>query len=98
MYRLINTGNIEQNTIFVKMQFLRFCNFFHKKFIKSKLVNFSKMAKSKVAFTKRVKSIPTYDHFKNSGMSKAGIYKILTRFDESGNVDCKPFEGQNYEG
>ena len=56
------------------------------------------MAKSKVAFTKRVKSIPTYDHFKNSGMSKAGIYNILARFDESGNVDSKPFEGQNYEG
>ena len=40
----------------------------------------------------------TYDHFKNSGMSKAGIYKILARFEEHRNVDCKPFEGQNYEG
>ena len=50
VYGLINTGNIEKNTFFVKMQFLRFCNFFHKKFIKSKLVNFYKMANSKVAF------------------------------------------------
>ena len=53
------------------------------------------MAKSKVAFTKRVKSIPTYDHFKNSGMSKAGIYKILARFDERGNVDCQCKTGRS---
>ena len=44
--RLINTGNIEQNVFFVKTQFLRFCNFFYKKIIKSKLVNFAKMANS----------------------------------------------------
>ena len=65
--RLINTGNIEQNVFFVKTQFLRFCNFFHKKFVKSKLVNFAKMANSKVRdllqffinwTPKRLKSIP----------------------------------------
>ena len=31
----------------------------------------------------------TYDHFKDCGLSQAGIYKILTRFDERGNVDRK---------
>ena len=66
------------------------------------MVNFSKMANSNSKFFhklnhKKAKKY-TYDHFKNRGMSKAGIYKILARFDESGNVDSKPFEGQNYEG
>ena len=36
----------------------------------------------------------TYDHFKSSGMSKAGIYKILARFDEHGNVDFKRKKGK----
>ena len=45
--RLIKTGNIEQNVFFVKTQFLRFCNFFHKKIVKSKLVNFAKMKTQK---------------------------------------------------
>ena len=66
------------------------------------MVNFSKMANSNSKIFHKLNHKEdkkyTYDHFKNSGMSKAGIYKILTRFDESGNVDCKPFEGQNYEG
>ena len=66
------------------------------------MVNFSKMANSNSKFFhklnhKKAKKY-TYDHFKNRGMSKAGIYKILARFDKSGNVDRKPFEGQNYEG
>ena len=43
--KLINTGDIGQNVFFVKMQFLRFCNFFSQK---SKLVNFAKMANTKV--------------------------------------------------
>ena len=80
------------------MQFLRFCNFFHKKFIKSKLVNFSKMANSKFAFFYKLNHKEdkkyTYDHFKNSGMSKAGIYKILARFEEHRNVDCKGKKGK----
>ena len=46
--RLINTGDIEQNVLFVKTRFLQFCNFFHNKFVKSKLVNFAKMANAKV--------------------------------------------------
>ena len=29
----------------------------------------------------------TYDHFKDCGLSQAGIYKILARFDEHENVD-----------
>ena len=85
---------------------MRFCNFFHKKFAKAKLLDFANMMNSKVRNSIAIFSKLnhkdgkkyTYDHFKHSGMSKAGIYKILTRFDESGNVDCKPFEGQNYEG
>ena len=31
----------------------------------------------------------TYDHFKNCGMPRAGIYKILARFDERGNDHLK---------
>ena len=29
----------------------------------------------------------TYKHFKDCGLSKMGIYKIMARFDECGNVD-----------
>ena len=31
----------------------------------------------------------TYNNFKTSGYSKAGIYKIMSKFDEMGNVDHK---------
>ena len=31
----------------------------------------------------------TYNNFKTSGYSKAGIYKIMSKFDEMGNVDRK---------
>ena len=34
----------------------------------------------------------TYNNFKTSGYSKAGIYKIMSKFDEMGNVDRKSFE------
>ena len=36
----------------------------------------------------------TYNNFKTSGYSKAGIYKIMSKFDEMGNVDRKSM-GQN---
>ena len=36
----------------------------------------------------------TFIHFKNSGLSKAGIYKIMQRFDERGNVDQKAGSGR----
>ena len=36
----------------------------------------------------------TYDHFKDCGPSQLGIYKILTRFDERGNVDRKSGQGR----
>ena len=59
-----------------------------KKIVKSKLVNFAKMANSKVRdfiaifYKLNHKEGNNYDHFKNSGMSKADIYKFLARFDE----------------
>ena len=31
----------------------------------------------------------TYNNFKTSGYSKAEIYKIMSKFDEMGNVDRK---------
>ena len=31
----------------------------------------------------------TYNNFKTSGYSKAGIYKIMSKFDEMGNLDRK---------
>ena len=39
----------------------------------------------------------TYNNFKTSGYSKAGIYKIMSKFDEMGNV-CQNIQkstGQN---
>ena len=36
----------------------------------------------------------TFIHFKNSGLSKAGIYKIMQRFDEGRNVDRKAGSGR----
>ena len=36
----------------------------------------------------------TYDHFKNCGLSKSGIYYILERFDERGNVEQKSGGGR----
>ena len=33
-----------------------------------------------------------YNNFKTSGYRKAGIYKIMSKFDEKGNVDHKMFE------
>ena len=36
----------------------------------------------------------TYKHFKNSGLSRSGIYNILARFDENGNVDRKSGSGR----
>ena len=36
----------------------------------------------------------TYKHFKHSGLSRAVIYKILSRFDENGNVDRKSGSGR----
>ena len=62
------------------------------------MVNFSKMANSNSKFFhklnhKKAKKY-TYDHFKNRGMSKAGIYKILARFEEHRNVDCKGKKGK----
>ena len=101
--RLINTGNIEQNVFYVKRQFLRFCNFFHKKIAKAKLLDFANMMNSKVRdsiaiFSKlnhKDAKKYTYDHFKIIGMSKAGIYKILARFDERGNVDCQCKTGRS---
>ena len=36
----------------------------------------------------------TYNNFKTSGYSKAGIYKIMSKFDEMGNVDQKSGSGR----
>ena len=36
----------------------------------------------------------TYNNFKTSGYSKAGIYKIMSKFDEMGNVDRKSGSGR----
>ena len=36
----------------------------------------------------------TYKHFKDCGLSKMGIYKIMARFDECGNVDRKSGSGR----
>ena len=36
----------------------------------------------------------TYNNFKTSGYSKAGIYKIMSKFDKMGNVDRKSGSGR----
>ena len=36
----------------------------------------------------------TYNHFKNCGLSRRGIYYILARFDERGNVEQKTGAGR----
>ena len=78
--RLINTGNIEQNVFFVKTQFLWFCNFFHKKFVKSKLVDFANCFYFSIAIFYKLNHKEgkkyIYDHFKNSGMPRY----LFTRF------------------
>ena len=88
--RLIKTGNIEQNVFFVKTQFLRFCNFFHKKIVKSKLVNFAKMKTQKFMIllqffinwtTMRVKVYANNWSAKNRDQKIRKIRKCSKKFD-----------------
>ena len=86
-----------QNVFYVKSRFLRICNFYAKKIRQMATCHFPTMTAKKtrdsIAIFHKLNHNKgkkyTYDHFKKCGLSKAGIYYILARFDECGTVDQK---------
>ena len=91
--RSINTGNTEQNVFLSKHNFCDFVTFFTKKSSNQNWLILPKWRTQKFVIIgdsiaifyklnhKEGKKY-TYDHFKNCGLSRAGIYKILARFDK----------------